>query len=420
MAFKKIALLTVCISTISGAHPIEDLLGASARMRAMGGAGTALSADDSSVYYNPANLARCASHLVSLSADYVQSNFSVDNGTPNVPVDQVGSQGLVSLGGCFKLPYDISLGFHVTFGLPNPMFVGLRTVDDQFHMMMYGSGLKLPSAMAGIAYRPIKQLSVGVAFALSGGATLGMDMNASLATKQVQSLLSGPATASVAAIAGVTYEPLDSLFLGITYRSESYGAMLAPTHIVTEVAGIQSIIDPTMEAYLGYSPHQIAIGAAYSPLKALTVGVDVTWYYWPNYSGPFLQFTPPPENASAESALSKFVRAHNTKFSFRNVFMPRIGVEYTFPRDIHVRAGYGFRPAAVDLPTGSANLLDADSHNVSFGAGYRFVKTKNVELSADVYSMLAIMPNQTVEKAGSRYTFGGSAWNGGLAVTAGF
>jgi long-subunit fatty acid transport protein len=57
---------------------------------------------------------------------------------------------------------------------------------------------------------------------------------------------------------------------------------------------------------------------------------------------------------------------------FQDIFVPRVGAEYTFNEHVAARMGYFYKPSPVPDQTGRNNYADSDRHGVSVGVGVSF------------------------------------------------
>ena len=62
----------------------------------------------------------------------------------------------------------------------------------------------------------------------------------------------------------------------------------APAQIMVELAGLRVPVNLLLESYAWYSPNQVALGTSFEPVEWLTLAMDLTWYQWSRYPGPYV------------------------------------------------------------------------------------------------------------------------------------
>jgi long-subunit fatty acid transport protein len=233
---------------------------------------------------------------------------------------------------------------------------------------------------------------------------------------------------------GLSYRPNEKLHLGLTYKTALFHKMegLARTRI--DAFNMTLPFDLMLEVYSWYTPANASFGTTCMPTPAWTIALDLTWYDWSSYPGPFLH-TSAADDSSVASNLSYPERVDP---EFVDTLVPRLGVEWRVTPSLALRAGYSYRFSPAPLPTGGTNLLDGDMHQGSFGVGYRwnFEETRSTSespersaarfyLDFDLYGTIGGMAETKVSKIPAQeplksYVFGGMVYDSGLLITLGF
>ena len=266
-------------------------------------------------------------------------------------------------------------------------------------------------------------LAVGVALSILANSDLLVRTEVPLATPdaEVRSALQWRLDPTVAVHAGLAWTPVDSLSLGLAYRSALFHKLeaVAPTQV--ELGGVLVQLDLLLEAVSWYSPQQAAVGAAWEPSAGLTVAGDLTWYDWSAWPGPFVHPSP-----STDSAVGRTLPYPPSEPpGFTDIVVPRLGLELDHDSVWAARVGYGYRPTPAPQPAGLANLLDGDMHTLALGGGYCHTVKEGYVLQVAASLSVGLLSDRHVDKGGSQpvldtYDFGGTVLEAGLTLSAGY
>ncbi len=424
-------------ASTAGANTTEDLLGLGGRSNAMGGAGTALATDSTAAWYGPANLAFCGGNQAGVHLQHTRYGLDVAGAAGQPEARELRDQTRLTIGTCSQLPYALSMGLMFGLNLQNPMTLETGTLTDKPQFALYGDPLEQLTIVVGGAWRPWRRLSVGVGVAILVNSVLALDTAFPVAEGveggEVSTDLRWDLGPTGALYLGLHAEPVDGLHLAMTWRGALFHDLEAPASVDVSIAGIFLEVDLLLEAASWYSPQQLALGAAWDPVEALTVAFDLTWYGWSSYPGPFLIATPA---GGPDSVASTLVFPPREDFGFVDVIQPRLGVEWRLMSGLlALRAGYSLRPTPAPIPSQRSNLLDGDVHAFSLGAGLRLDDDPEVpggqpggSLSFDLFARSSHMARRQVDRpadpdadaAPSRFDFGGSIMEAGLSFTLGW
>jgi len=211
------------------ANLTQDILGVSSRVKAIGGAGTALATDFSAIYYNPANLSRSDGGLLALVYDRVQYGLDISDNTsqpkpPDYPKpERLRPRNQLTIGACAHLPFRLSFGFLLTLGIENMGVVEQSTTDETPRFILYGQRFESMSTMLGFAFRLLDELSVGFGLSLLTSTEASVPTELALNTPpdvEIETPFSySTKTAPKAAVyAGTNLSPIESVNLGLVYR----------------------------------------------------------------------------------------------------------------------------------------------------------------------------------------------------------
>jgi len=391
------------------ANPLEERFELGARMKGMGGIGVAQADDFSATYYNPANLSFCPSTLITVGYQHSATDFKSNKDQEKTP-EQLGSNDLMLVGACLKLPLNISLGAYGSFGV-GPVALRFQTANNKLRVPLYDHGLTPPSAGFAISVRPIKWLALGIGTSITIHTQFQQVITLPLAGQETLEInMGGTVSPTIPIVAGISAEPLDGLRIAAVIRSARYNKFDDISSANITGMGAPFEVKQILDGAFGFSPMQVGGGISYSFLD-FTVGGDLTWYKWSSYGGPFLRIKPGDDSQIG----NLIIYPVHEEFKFKNILIPRVGAEYVWNKTLSARLGYGYRTSPAPEPKGVIQLIDASVHMLSCGAGYKYSWEK-VALIADAFFSAHIMPKRAFEK----YNLAGWAYNTGLSLSIGY
>lgn len=372
-----LVLLLVAGPGSAAANP-WDLYGYNPRALAMGNAHTAAADDFTAVYYNPASLTAATEPSFGFGLLVSEPLLSLDFERPGAePREPPASNGvsfgaLFPLGGpAFRNRVSFGLGIHV----PTSSLLDGQAIDAAIpQWIMYQSLPRRIVAALGLGVMPFDWLSVGAGFQILAGVTGRLDYDLDLvAGRFTQKTVDFDIVPQVAPLFGLELRLAPGLRVGASYRAAIGAPVDLPVYIdITDIAQL----DVQTNFEVQYTPHQISVGASYEwPELSLTFAGDVTYALWSRAPDPSVAssldlggdlFT----GTGLEGALDV---APNPPIDpgFRNVVLPRIGVEHLIG-PFALRGGYAVRPSPAPSQTGLTNWVDTTAHLLSLGAGVRF------------------------------------------------
>ncbi len=443
---RRLACLLVClfgVPSLAAANTPEDVQGIGARTNAMGGAGTALATDFGATYYAPANLAYCENSGLSIDVRHTHYELETRDTQPGDPEpEELRDQTRLTAGFCNLLPYNFSFGLIFGLGLQNPMTLDQTTLNEKPQFALYGEALEQLTIGLGLGLRIVPEFSLGLGVSILVRSNLVVDVGIPVVDdSDVSASLHWDLGLAASLIVSAHAEPVPGLHFAATYRSALFHDLDAPIDAEIEVAGVFLDVEILLESAAWYSPQSFAIGAAWDPVKTLTVAFDLTWHDWSAHPGPFLIMSPIGDDGV--SASLRYPPRENQ--GFKDIWVPKLGAEYRI-RDGHVafRAGYAFRPSILPPPSGApndtqiANLLDANVHSISLGGGYFFGDrphefegepanpyVRGANGSIDLYVRIHHMTTTHVQRADpttvlGAYSYGGNVVDIGLQFSLGW
>ncbi len=450
-------LVVLLAPALARANTPEDVHGASARSIALGGAGTAMPGDYAATHYNPAGLSYCQSSEVALDVSYIAHRLSFTDEYAAAPEPLVPretrNQTRFMLGSCLKLPFDLSLGFMLGFGVPGAISLDQQTANQTPDFVMYGKANEQVSLALGLSWKVTPQLSIGAGFAALFKSSLPLDASLPILEpdptdpsgyQPVNFRLGIGMGAMIAPRFGVLYAPSSRFRIGAAYRGALYHDLDVDAYITAKL--IVEIPVPVHVDSLGwFSPRQLSAGVSGEPAPNLTIGGDVTYFRWGELrtnesSYPFLNmYSLDPQGASGALVFPRPIRS-----GWKNNLAYRAGAELRPGNgNLAVRAGFGYRTRAVNNPDNSnVNLLDAPVVSASSGIAWHTGDTTrsdpprrwwrytlpDMRFTADAFVRIDHLVEQEVDHTASagdkvpekHYRFGGDVIQVGAKITLGW
>ena len=243
-------------------------------------------------------------------------------------------------------------------------------------------------------------------------------------------------------LAGVQVDVRPDLTLSAVYRG-SYQLNLDLTAVVdgdilvgaagnpnTTITGALSLQSHSVAVFV---PQQAVLGAAWRILRNLTVVADLTWANWSAFQNPSSHLSvdltlhvPPSLTGIPIPAIP--MPATVADANFHDTFVPRVGVEWRLPVNVHtvaLRAGYRYEASPVPDQVASTNFMDANRHVIAAGAGVMIRGLQPIipgGISFDVFGEVQLLENRSVQKADPTdpigdYVIGGTVFNFGAMMS---
>lgn len=367
--------LAVSLSPSLARADLEDEMGVGPEVAALGNAVTAVPVGFASVHYAPALLAPRGMRpgLAELTIGYVygQPLVHVTSGGMTLGICPSGMGGActpalaetssVVIGGRFDLGHSLGVeGLVAGLSISTPvtsLFAYTVRPDDDIQWMTLTDGSRHLSLEAGIAYRPVDWLSLG----LSARLGLAVSLYTTAAETNVDSTTTpgvidvgtrigaqGQVSARVSPIASVAIMPIDELRFGVTYRAASY----IDDWGWSRIQGVPGFAD------IGYvhrfahwvRPHELAFGVSGRPVSWLELSADLTWQHW-------------------SEAMTGYHDPAPGRFG--DTLVPAGGVRITATPGLDLMLGYTYVRAPFQNFGGPSNILINDTHHASLGAAAR-------------------------------------------------
>lgn len=390
-----------------------NIFGADSRSTAMGNAYTTLATDPTGLYYNPAGIVNSPANTIlefSYVYPFIDLNFEGKTLAAQLYLDRAENVERpygFSIGGITKVA--TLLGNDLSFGVLVYITQSRNLISERFKpenepiSFQFEEQTLTDIILAGIAYKVHKYISIGA----------GVSINSDANVKAETDVLADPFYISSEGELPLNFSPhLGLLFtekryrIGISFRGEK------KDHIVT-VLNDKLSGEVKEEATIINSPAQTTLGVSYIPAENLLLSLDVSFVDWSNY-------TPPWANVTGEK-INPLIAG---EAELKDTILPKFGVEYTLlDNKLALRGGYIFRQSPVKEQTGTSNLIDSDTHIISFGGGYGFT-IKDIKKAIEIdlhfqYHRLTERDTVKFERTNPAYpgfTSSGNVYNAGITI----
>lgn len=377
------ALIVALVASQATANPL-DVYGFGARAMGMANAYTALAADPSASYYNPAGLAM--TDRVQIDAGYLLTSPTLRMNGIDQEVDS--SSGLMA---GILIPGDVGpvrLAFGMAVFLPDARVSRVRALPQfQPRFVMLDNRPQRLFISANAAIMPYPGLSVG------GGVTFvtdthgGVKIDGALYPEAERAVLATAVDVDFRTVrypeAGVTWAPIPALRIGAVYRGEVKVELDISASIsgeIRELLGAKPVsgtFDVTSFNTNLFSPQQVFFGLGWEVTPGTLLALDFGWLDWSAFPSDTATVTIDfaLEVIDTAGLVPPSVAPVDPEFS--DIFTIRVGAEQTLEAlpwlDVALRAGYAFEPTPVPDQPGETNYVDTDKHLFTIGAGLGFL-----------------------------------------------
>lgn len=357
---------------------VNQLLGSTPRAMGLGGAYTALSADGSGLYYNPAGLALVDGSYI--SAAFMLSFAGYDTTAPGggavdlaAPRDE-GYGIHLAWSPRTILDGDLGIGFSVVLPHRRALRFDVHTFDDPY-FVLYENSIEVLETRLGVAYRFFDFVSVGVSVLLLAGLDGQVGLTAPFQAAADPEEID-PEKRTVVAVtavlpnrefltAGIQVYPTEGLTIGLSFREATFVPIVLPIDFTIEILGLTPIRTvANLDVKVKYAPPQLTLGAAYQLAPDLLLSADLVFAFYTDYEIPY-------GNVTLDQKFSPDITLlppREPKTSLRNVWIPHLGVEWIPMEGLTLRGGYYF--FRTFIRSSDAPIFDSDKHSFSAGGSY--------------------------------------------------
>jgi len=358
-----------------------NLNGLGARAISLGGAFVALADDFTSVFWNPAGLARIAKGTFGASgSDIIPSgSYTLTLPQPVGTVIDTTTQTKHYLGGIAAYAAPIAPGLVAALGIYTPSGLGASWDGSKMGYISGGrTDIEWMSKVGLVTFAPSIAYSFSDAFAI--GASLNINYGMFDTSMYAGSVDLRPMGLPFAAFDLGQYKESETGWgvgatIGLQVRPSSavsFGAVLRTASTV-KFSGSASIDKLPALGVNGSSdmrrsvtwPMWLAAGVAVHPFDALTLSADVQWTQWSKIqtiATTYLDASWAPLMASSGKDVMPMY--------WQDALQVRFGAEYALSQSLKLRAGYYMDPSAAPDRTMNILLPNYDFKGITFGLGY--------------------------------------------------
>jgi long-chain fatty acid transport protein len=334
------------------------------RQLAMGGGGTAMPRDASTIFYNPGGLARLEGMQAYGSVAFVMPRVQYLNQSSGVSArteNQTFTPFSVYVGGTIK-GVD-GLGFGV--GVYTPFGSGTKW-DDNWSGRYVTQSIYLQSIFIQptISYRINDAISIGAGYIYAiGRADVGIalpvqDVNG----KDGKAELTGKAK-GMGYNVGLSLKASDRVHFGLSYRSRVDMHIEEGEANFTAPSAVKGLFPNTSFDATLPLPDVLSVGLAWKPLEKLTVQVDFNLTGWSAYDSLAFNYGLP-VNGSTRTSSARL---------YQNRLASRLGAHYQASKSLEIMLGGAYDPSPVRDGYVSPDLPDANRIVLTTGFTYKIV-----------------------------------------------
>lgn len=368
----------------AAANPV-DAFGLGSRGIALGGAYTALAHDVSANYYNPGGLVARRDLSIEVGYQYARPWLRLNGRDLEVDVTRGLSAGVVAPGaiGPFRFAFGVALF------LPDDRVSRVRAMPREKPRFVYYDNRPQRVYLAtnlAVQIVPGLYVGAGATFMSRTKGSLILGGQISFPDPEAESDLRLDLDVDLKALrypqAGILWEPLSWLSLGLTYRHQFVLKLKQEFRIAGDVVGQDGGGTILREGFFGltslstdlFQPRQVVLGVGVKPGRDWQLAFDLVWAQWS-------ELVNPGSRLQMDFDLGPFTHLVNVGSQpnppdprFSDTFSPRVGVEWTALRhrlaSLALRVGYAFEPTgAPPQQSSTMNLVDNHKHHLTMGLG---------------------------------------------------
>lgn len=363
------------------------------RQLAMGGGGTAMPWDASTIFYNPGGLSRLEGFQAYGSAQFIIARAEYLNQTNGVTARTVNQTFVpfnIYAGGTIKGVN--GLGFGV--GVYTPFGSGTKW-DDNWTGRYVTQNIYLQAIFIQptISYRINDAIAIGAGYVYATGHT---DISRAIPVQTTggadgKAELSGDAK-GMGYNVGISFKASERFHFGISYRSR------VDMHVKDGEAKFSSLPSTVASNFPNTSfdatlplPEVLSVGAAWKPLEHLTIQADFNLTGWKAYDSLAFNYGKP-VNGSSRTVAARL---------YKNRLASRLGAHYQATNSLAIMIGGAYDPTPIRDGYVSPDLPDANRLVLTAGFTYKIISK---------LTLLAAVEYVTSDKRDGDYTdaaFGG-------------
>lgn len=357
---------------------------ASVRANGMVGAFTAMANDASTIYYNPAGLAKVEGISVVGGVSFVAPRTTFRNLTEEIAPYGAEANLVENTFGVPNIHVSYQITDGLTFGVNVNVPFGLGT---QWESDWIGQNEAIESGILSVFVNPsvgytlpdfgIGDLHVGVGLQaiVAGDVQLNQGVgNFSSVSGASEFNLEGDLVDPVFGFNfGILYEPADLIAIGFNYRSEMTPTFSGTTEY-TNLPG--ELFSTTTGSTTLNFPASWNVGLNVEPMENLNILLDYVWWGWSTYEAIIIELDDPVAGFGGNQIVNNR--------DYEDTFQLRLGAEYGLGETVKgltVRGGLAFDQNPIPDNRLDPSLPDTDRYVWSLGASYAVADFLNVDVA---------------------------------------
>jgi long-chain fatty acid transport protein len=344
------------------------------RSTAMGNIGVGLRPDPSSINFNPGALAMMRGSGVQVGANLIYANIAYQGFGSNDVYRTENPTGtpfhVFAAFGPQEGPLKFGLGVYTPYG---SSVVWEDNWEGRFNLTQLS--LQAIFIQPTVSYAITESLSIGAGLIYSiGGVNLQRDIDVVFPDGTYGSAELDGSASGWGYNLGVYFAPNETFSLGINYRSrvnmdvdEGTATFVAPqtaydTGVLPEETSFTSSLP---------LPSYLTIGAAFRPVEALTIGVDISRSGWSAYESLRFNYADPVRGEPTTEEARNYESSYTYKF----------GAEYRVIEALAIRAGAYYDQTPVQDGYLTPETPDSDAIGLTAGLGFNLGERFVADLS---------------------------------------
>ncbi len=380
--------LAYSTSVLAGGYFVPEM---DAKAMAQSVAWTARARGASSVFFNPAGLARLEGWEIKFGTTLVAWNSTAVGPLPLTLRSELVNNITPPSHGFAAVRLNDK--FAVGIGLTTPWGLKLDWGPN------WPSGYDYGAFMIETVYLKTYLISPTIAYAINDKLSIGGGVQLAMATAELTNLIDLGSLAQAAGLpgalparlalkadngigdfgvqAGIQYES-GKLSAGLAYQSaiklglEGIADFTIPTSGIGQVDGLLKSLFPDQAGKTEIPlPHVVSVGVAYRPLKHLEVEVDVNYTTWSDFETLVIDFSEETVFSTPAGDIPVLTDAKIDE-KWDNGFTYRFGAAYDLTDKMQLRAGALYDPTVIPDETLSPFLPESDRIGFTAGIGFEF------------------------------------------------
>ncbi len=346
-----------------------------AKAMGMGHAFVGQANDASAIYFNAAGLTNSKGINILAGTTFIMPKVDFTGPTPLTTKTLAIEKTFTPIN--FYGVYGMDNGLSFGLGVFNPFGLGSEWTDP-----WVGKALAIKTELRTFYINPTVAYQVNDDLSLGLGVNYiisSIKMSRRITSVQgvplptnIKSDIDGDGNAAYTFNAGILYKPMKDLSIGVAYRHSTEIKFEGDIQFSDITIG-NALIDPILLANFKTSkgtaklkmPFDLRAGISYNAMENLTVNADFQYVGWKSYKELAATFENPAYNV-------KIVK------DWENSFTIRFGGEYRMDA-FAFRAGYVFDGSPIPTTTMDPSLPGADRHEFTFGLGYQITPSIRVD-----------------------------------------